>query len=88
MREPFRIADTFIERYGYPQLTPALRAKVFGRNALRVYAVPDDVLKRHLPRDRVARERDDYRARPDPAFVTYGPKTRREFLALKARAGG
>ena len=83
----FRIADALVERYGYPQLTPALRAKVFGRNALRVYAVPDAVLKRHLPRDRVARERDEYRERPDPAFVTYGPKTRREFLAFKARAG-
>jgi hypothetical protein len=30
----------------------------------------------------VALKRQEYRAQPDPAFVTYGPKTRREFLNL------
>jgi hypothetical protein len=50
--------------------------------------VPDVVLKKHLPRDRVARDREEYRERPDPSFVTYGPKTRREFLTLKAWSGG
>jgi uncharacterized protein len=62
-----------------------LRAKVFGRNALKIYKVSDDVLKKHLPRDRVTQQRLDYRERADPSFRTYGPKTRREFLALKAR---
>ena len=28
-------------------------------------------------------ERENYRNAPDPRFVTYGPKTRREFLNLK-----
>jgi predicted TIM-barrel fold metal-dependent hydrolase len=79
----FQIADALVERHGYPKLTPALRAKVFGRNALRVYSLPDDVLQRHLKKDRVTRERREYREDPDPAFVTYGPKTRREFLTLK-----
>ncbi|CAG0992115.1 hypothetical protein BURK1_02326 [Burkholderiales bacterium] len=83
----FQIADALVERHGYPKLTPAIRAKVFGRNALAIYKVGDDVLRHHLPRDRVARERENYRERPDPSFLTYGPKTRREFLALKARGG-
>jgi len=83
----FQIADALAQRHGYPKLTPALRAKVFGRNALALYPVPDDVLRHHLPRDRVARERESYLERPDPSFLTYGPKTRREFLALKARGG-
>jgi uncharacterized protein len=80
----FQIADAFVERFGYPKLTPALRAKVFGRNALRIYPVPPDVLQHHLPKDRVAQQRSAYRDRPDPAFVTYGPKTRRQFLNLQA----
>jgi hypothetical protein len=83
----FQIADALAERHGYPKITPAIRAKVFGRNALRIYNVPDDVLRRHLPRDRITRDRENYRERPDPSFLTYGPKTRREFLALKARGG-
>lgn len=80
----FQIADAFVDKHGYPKLTPALRAKVLGRNALRVYDLPAEVLRKHLPKDRVAREREDYRAAPDPAFHTYGPRTRREFLALRA----
>jgi predicted TIM-barrel fold metal-dependent hydrolase len=83
----FQISDAFAQRYGYPKLTPAIRAKVFGRNALAVYKLDAEVLRKHLPRDRIATERRDYREAPDPTFVTYGPKTRREFLALKALCG-
>ena len=54
-------------------------------NALKIYPVPEDVLKKHIKGDKVARDREECRERPDPAFTTYGPKTRREFLNLKAR---
>jgi predicted TIM-barrel fold metal-dependent hydrolase len=80
----FQISDALAERHGYPKLTPALRQKVFGRNALRIYRVDADVVKKHLPRDKVARDREEYRGRADPTFATYGPKTRREFMTLKA----
>jgi predicted TIM-barrel fold metal-dependent hydrolase len=83
----FQISDAIATKHGYPKITPALRAKVFGRNALAVYSIPPEVLKKHFAQDRIARDRLAYRERADPAFVTYGPKTRREFLALKARAG-
>jgi len=83
----FQISDAFAEKFGYPKITPSVRAKVFGRNALKIYPVPEAVLKQHLPKDRVTQERREYREQPDPAFVTYGPKTRREFLNLKAWGG-
>jgi len=83
----FQIADDLVARHGYPKITPELRAKVFGRNALRVYKIPDDVLKQHLPRDRIAERRLAYRERADPTFLTHGPKTRREFLNLMAWTG-
>ena len=82
----FQIAPELRAKHGYPEMTPALRAKVFGLNALKVYSVPRDVVNRHLE-DRVALGRAEYRERPDPAFLTYGPKTRRDFLNLKARGG-
>ena len=41
-----------------------------------------------LPGDALARQRDDYRERPDPHFRTHGPRTRREFLNLLAWNGG
>ena len=80
----FQITDELAEKHGYPKITPALRAKVFGRNALRVYSIPEDVLKKHLRADRLAKERLAYVEHADPSFVTYGPRTRREFLNLKA----
>jgi hypothetical protein len=83
----FQIADALCEQHGYPKIAPALRAKVFGRNALKVYAIPAAVLDQHLPRDAVTRQRSEYREHADPAFLTYGPRTRREFLDLKARGG-
>ena len=79
----FQIAPALRDKYRYPQMTKELRAKVFGLNALKIYPVPADVLSKHLKGDRVARVRDAYREQPDPRFVTYGPKTRREFLNLK-----
>ena len=83
----FQISDELVARHGYPKITPALRAKVFGRNAVRVYKISDDVLKQHLPRDKVAQDRRAYRECADPTFLTHGPKTRREFLNLLAWGG-
>ena len=80
----FQISPDFAYKFGYPRISRSVRAKVFGRNALEVYRVSDDVLKKHLPRDRVALDRGLYREEPDPAFLTYGPRTRREFLNLQA----
>jgi len=81
----FQISAELAEKHGYRPITPALRAKVFGRNALRVYKIPEDVLKKHLADDSISQERSAYVERADPSFLTYGPKTRREFLNLKAR---
>ncbi|TXK66015.1 amidohydrolase family protein [Alkalisalibacterium limincola] len=83
----FQISDEFQERYGYPAITPEIRAKIFGLNALGIYPVEESVLREHLPGDAIARARAEYRQRPDPSFLTYGPKTRREFLNFKAWGG-
>ena len=46
-----------------------------------------DEVKKYIGRDTIARERLAYRENPQPHYLTYGPKTRRQFLAL-ARNGG
>ena len=79
----FQISAAFRDKFGYPLMTPDLRAKVFGLNALKIYPVPADVLNKHIRGDKLAGERKAYREQPDPHFATYGPKTRREFLNLK-----
>jgi hypothetical protein len=78
----FQISAELREKHGYPQITPALRAKVFGLNAARVYGVSAAEVKKSAARDKVGREKLAYQERPEPHFRTWGPKTRREFLAL------
>ena len=51
----FQIAPRLREQYGYPEMTPALRADIFGGNALRIYPVPPEVLRMHVKGDKVAR---------------------------------
>lgn len=84
----FQISAAFQAQYGYPKITDALRARIFGLNAARVYQVDvDDVLEVAWG-DVIGRGREAYREQPEPHFLTYGPKTRREFLAnLRARGG-
>jgi uncharacterized protein len=79
----FQIAPQLREKHGYAEITPALRAKIFGLNAAKVYGLSAADVKKYTARDAIARERSAYLENPDPHFRTYGPKTRREFLLLQ-----
>ncbi|MDB5905336.1 MAG: amidohydrolase [Betaproteobacteria bacterium] len=68
-------------------MTNALRAKIFGLNAAKVYGVSAAEVKKYTERDEIARERLTYSEQPEPHYLTYGPKTRREFLTLKRVSG-
>lgn len=84
----FQIAPELQEAHGYPALTPALKAKVFGLNATVPYGISAEEVQRHSSRDALARTRQDYRQAPEPHFNTYGPKTRRQFFSLLAANRG
>jgi uncharacterized protein len=84
----FQIAEDLREKFGYPTMTPELRAKVFGLNATKPYRLSADELRRHTEGDSVAQTKLAYNERPNPSFVTYGPRTRREFLNLRSWHAG
>jgi hypothetical protein len=84
----FQIAPGLRAKHSYPEITPALRAKVFGLNATRPYAISAEEVRNYTARDPIERERLAYREHAAPHFLTYGPKTRREFLNLRAWNGG
>jgi predicted TIM-barrel fold metal-dependent hydrolase len=84
----FQISPELRAQYGYPEITPALRAKVFGLNATRPYGISPEEVKLRARGDRIARERLAYSERPEPHYLTYGPRNRREFLNLLAWNGG
>ena len=79
----FQIAPELREKHGYPTMTNALRAKVFGLNATKPYHLSPAEIRRETDRDSVARSRVAYAETPNPSFATYGPRTRREFLNLR-----
>jgi uncharacterized protein len=84
----FQIAPELRKRHGYPEITADLRAKIFGRNAMKPYGIPAEEMKLRARRDAVAGERVAYREHPEPHFRTRGPKTRREFFNLLSWNGG
>lgn len=81
----FQISDEFQEKYGYPRITPEIRAKVFGLNGAAAYGLSPELVRKSTAIDPVGKARQAYRHRPDPSFLTYGPKDRRSFLRLLAQ---
>lgn len=79
----FQISREFQDKFGYAPMTPAVRAKVFGLNAAKVYGIDLPEIVERAAADVIGRSRAEYRAAPDPHFLTFGPKTRREFLQLR-----
>jgi hypothetical protein len=76
----FQISAELRAKHGYAEITPALRAKIFGLSGAKVYGLSVAEVKKVTSRDRVASEKLAYQERPEPHFLTYGPRTRREFL--------
>jgi predicted TIM-barrel fold metal-dependent hydrolase len=84
----FQISSEFQNRFAYPAITPKLRAKIFGLNAAKVYGIDLNEVLQRAATDHIGTQRAEYRTAPDPHFLTFGPKTRREFLDLLRMAGG
>ena len=78
----FQITAEFQEKFGYPPLTPARKAKIFGQNAARVYGVDAAEVRRALEWDDVARAKAAYLEDPDPTHETRGPRSRGELFDL------
>lgn len=84
----FEITPELQERHGYPALTPDIKAKIHGLNAARVYGVDPAEIRAASAGDELSRAREEHLARAGPSFTTYGPRSRRELLALTRARGG
>ncbi len=78
----FQISEELQNRHGYPAMTDRLRAKVFGLNAMKPYGIGVEEMKKRAGADAIEHRRVEYRGQADPHYLTYGPKTRRQFLNL------
>jgi predicted TIM-barrel fold metal-dependent hydrolase len=50
----FQIPPAMRQRFGYPELTPGIKAKILGLNAARVYGIDPDAARRRASRDDLA----------------------------------
>ena len=78
----FQISEEFQEKYGYPKITDEIRKKIFGLNSAVAYNITPDEVKMRTHSDIVTTTKQAYLEQPDPSFITYGPRTRREFFRL------
>jgi hypothetical protein len=81
----FEISEEFQERFGYPAFTAEAKRKIFGLNGAKVYGLDVEAL---TARTGLTESRAAYRTHANPSFATYGPKTRRDFMANWRAHGG
>jgi uncharacterized protein len=77
----FTIPQEFQDKYGYPELTPAMKTKIFGLNAAALYGIDPAATRCAIQNDTLALRKAEH-DRPAPRFRQYGPQSRREFFAF------
>ena len=79
----FQISREFQERYGYPELTPTVKAKIFGINSAQLYGVdPITTECRIDPGDMDSLRQTSYEMTGDGHF-TLGPTTEQQVAAVR-----
>lgn len=69
----FTIPDAMIEKFGYAQLTPAVKEQIFGLNGARVFGVDVDAKRNEIPADYLSRMKMSYlQEGADPSHRVYG----------------
>jgi hypothetical protein len=83
-----QIPESMQEEFGYPALTEMRKRRILGLNAAKLYGVSrrDQGRLCSVPADRIGQTQTALGGfRADRSLRTYGPRTRREFLALLRR---
>jgi hypothetical protein len=74
----FHISPEFQERFGYPELTGEIKAKIFGRNAAALYGVDPGTVRCEFTREELERVRRELPL----DNRTFGPTTPAEVAAF------
>jgi hypothetical protein len=68
----FEMRADIAEKYGYTQLTPEIKAKVFGLNAARIYKVDVKAKRNAIQADKIAMLKEEYLENPKPSNTQFG----------------
>jgi predicted TIM-barrel fold metal-dependent hydrolase len=81
----FRISEEFREKYGYPELTDAVRRKVFGLTGAKLYRVDPELCRYQVTRDILASRKQLLDDRWGARRHAYNPpviRTRAQYIKL------
>jgi len=88
----FQISKEFQMMFGYPEITPEIRAKIFGLNSARIYKIDVAATRCRIRDTKLAKLKLDIDGelggRRWAFTLPRGPRTRREFWNLARRTGG
>ena len=88
----FQISKEFQDKYGYPELTKEIKAKIFGLNAARIYKINPDECRYDIKQTKLAQLKQhldgELGGRRWAFTLPGGPRTRREFWNLARLTGG
>jgi hypothetical protein len=88
----FQISQQFQDMYGYPALTPAIKGKILGLNAAKIYGIDPMARRYKITQTTLARMKEQVDGELGPRRWAFqemgGPRTRREFMNLARLTGG
>ncbi|WP_232056191.1 amidohydrolase family protein [Tuwongella immobilis] len=67
-----KMTDVLKEKYGYPDLTPEVKAKIFGLNAARLFQVDVNAARKAIVSDQLTKAKEEYQRNPEPSQTQYG----------------
>ena len=67
-----KMPPDLIQKYGYPELTSAIKDQIFGLNAARLFNVDPKVSRNAIKTDKLSLLREEYRHDPAPSHTQYG----------------
>ena len=67
-----KIKDELIEKYHYPQLTDAVKDKIFGLNAAKLFNVDVKAARKAIKVDKLTAFKQEYETAPQPSNTQYG----------------
>jgi predicted TIM-barrel fold metal-dependent hydrolase len=68
----FQISDEIAEKFGYKKITPEIKAKVFGRNAAKLYRIDVKAQRKAIQADKVSELKREYDEDPHPSNTQFG----------------
>jgi predicted TIM-barrel fold metal-dependent hydrolase len=72
MMRRFQMRDEIAEKFGYKQVTPEIKAKIFGLNAARLYKIDVKAKRKAIQSDQITNLKLEYQQNPQPSNTQFG----------------